>query len=138
MYCLPPNTMQGIAYATINSWNSVYSNEWCTYVSAQVHEIGHNLNLAHSNERGIEYDDRSGLMGFSYPFSDAPQMCFNSAKSWQLQWYRSRHLELDSISRTAYRGELASILEDPDQISAIPMLVKINNGNTDYFELHQF
>ncbi|GFH47009.1 hypothetical protein CTEN210_03484 [Chaetoceros tenuissimus] len=98
-----------------------------------VHEIGHNLNLAHSNERGIEYDDRSGLMGFSYPFSDAPQMCFNSAKSWQLQWYRSRHLKLDSISRTAYRGELASILEDPDQISATPMLIKINNGNTDYF-----
>lgn len=46
MYCLPPNTMSGIAYAYINSWNSVYSNQWCTYVSGQMHEIGHNLNLA--------------------------------------------------------------------------------------------
>ena len=36
MYCLPPNTMSGIAYAYINSWNSVYSNEWCNYVSAQM------------------------------------------------------------------------------------------------------
>jgi hypothetical protein len=32
MYCLPPNTMSGIAYAYINSWNSVYSNQWCTYL----------------------------------------------------------------------------------------------------------
>ena len=45
MYCLPAGTMEGIAYAYINSWNSVYSNQWCTYVSAQMHEIGHNLNL---------------------------------------------------------------------------------------------
>ena len=45
MYCLPAATMSGIAYAYINSWNSVYSNQWCTYVSAQMHEIGHNLNL---------------------------------------------------------------------------------------------
>ena len=45
MYCLPANTMNGIAYAYVNSWNSVYSNEWCTYVSGQLHEIGHNLAL---------------------------------------------------------------------------------------------
>jgi hypothetical protein len=37
MYCLPSGTMSGIAYAYINSWNSVYSNQWCTYVSAQMH-----------------------------------------------------------------------------------------------------
>ena len=37
MYCLPSGTMSGIAYAYINSWNSVYSDNWCTYVSAQMH-----------------------------------------------------------------------------------------------------
>lgn len=37
MYCLPPNTMIGIAYAYVNSWLSVYSDSWCTYVSAQMH-----------------------------------------------------------------------------------------------------
>jgi len=37
MYCLPPGTMNGIAYAYINSWMSVYSDYWCTYVSAQMH-----------------------------------------------------------------------------------------------------
>jgi hypothetical protein len=39
MYCLPSGTMNGIAYAYINSWNSVYSNEWCNYVSGQMHEV---------------------------------------------------------------------------------------------------
>lgn len=39
MYCLPSGTMAGIAYAYINSWNSVYSNEWCNYVSSQMHEV---------------------------------------------------------------------------------------------------
>ena len=28
MMCLPPNTMGGIAYANINSWRSVYSDNW--------------------------------------------------------------------------------------------------------------
>jgi len=37
MYCLPSGTMRGVAYAYVNSWNSVYSDNWCTYVSAQMH-----------------------------------------------------------------------------------------------------
>lgn len=40
MYCLPPRTMAGIAYAYINSWLSVFSDKWGLYVSAQMHEIG--------------------------------------------------------------------------------------------------
>lgn len=57
MYCLPSNAMSGIiAYAYINSWNSVYSDRWCSYLSTQMHEIGHNINLAHSNEQGTYRD----------------------------------------------------------------------------------
>lgn len=38
MYCLPPlSSNWGIAYAYIDSWNSVYSNEWCRYLSTQMH-----------------------------------------------------------------------------------------------------
>lgn len=42
--CLPPGTDGSwIAYAYINSALSVYNDEWCTYVSGQLHELGHNL-----------------------------------------------------------------------------------------------
>jgi hypothetical protein len=61
MYCLPAGTMIGIAYAYVNSWNSVYNNEWCDYMSVQMHEIGHNLNLAHANEIGA-YQDQTGMV----------------------------------------------------------------------------
>ncbi|GFH46557.1 hypothetical protein CTEN210_03031 [Chaetoceros tenuissimus] len=32
MYCLPPTVnWDGIAYAYVNNWNSVYNDEWCTH-----------------------------------------------------------------------------------------------------------
>merc|ERR1711971_566717 len=86
MYCLPPSTMGGIAYAYINSWLSVYSDQWCNYLSAQVHEVGHNLGYGHSNEVGT-YKDQTGMMGYSYSQDDGPLMCFNAAKSHQTGWY---------------------------------------------------
>jgi len=61
MYCLPPNTFDGVAYAYIDSWNSVYNDDWCLRLSAQMHEIGHNLNLGHSNEND-PYGDQSGMV----------------------------------------------------------------------------
>ena len=111
MYCYPPGTINGLAFAYVNWYLSMYNDDWCTYVSAQVHEIGHNLNLAHSNENGT-YKDQSCMvsvlmtklkhyfyefftsvfsfpsfssciqMGYSYSSSDTPLMCFNAAKSW--------------------------------------------------------
>jgi hypothetical protein len=72
MYCLPPGTMSGIAYAFINSWMSVYSNEWCNYPSGQMHELGHNFGYAHSNEGTTNYGDQSGMMGYSYSQDEGP------------------------------------------------------------------
>jgi len=43
MYCLPSGVMQGIAYAYVNSWNSVYTNDWCNYLSTQMHEVRYNI-----------------------------------------------------------------------------------------------
>ena len=38
MLCLPPGTSGGwIAYAYINHYLSVYNDNWCTYVSGQMH-----------------------------------------------------------------------------------------------------
>ncbi len=44
MVCIPPGTEGGwVAYAYVNSWLSVYNDNWCTSPSAQMHEIGHNI-----------------------------------------------------------------------------------------------
>jgi hypothetical protein len=61
MLCLPAGSMDGIAYAYINHWLSVYSDRWCNYPSTQMHEIGHNLGLAHANENGF-YKDQTGMV----------------------------------------------------------------------------
>ena len=57
MYCLPPDGMNGIAYAYVNFWVCIYSDTWCHSVSTQMHKIGHNLGLAHSEEGGAAYAD---------------------------------------------------------------------------------
>ena len=36
MYCLPVGTMNGIAYAFVDSWMSVYSDLWCTYLRCEL------------------------------------------------------------------------------------------------------
>jgi hypothetical protein len=61
MYCLPPGTMNGIAYAYVGHWISVYNDGWCGLLSGQMHEIGHNLNLGHANEKG-DYNDQTGMV----------------------------------------------------------------------------
>jgi len=54
MLCLPAGTSGSwIAYAYVNSWLSVYNNQWCGYVSGQVHELGHNLNLGEFCRRRV-------------------------------------------------------------------------------------
>mmetsp|Transcript_31023 Transcript_31023/g.65438 ORF Transcript_31023/g.65438 Transcript_31023/m.65438 type:complete len:898 (+) Transcript_31023:360-3053(+) len=130
MYCLPSGAMGGIAYAYVDSWNSVYSDEWCTYVSAQMHEIGHNLNFAHSNEAGT-YGDQTGMMGLSYPASDT-SMCFNGAKSWQAGWYADKEVTVDSAVTTCFSGDLHGIVDYP---TATTVLVKVRDDANlfDYF-----
>ena len=70
MFCMPTNSMGGIAYAWYYASDSVYSDNWCTYPSAQLHELGHNLGLAHSNHgtwpcssNSCTYGDQTGMMG---------------------------------------------------------------------------
>mmetsp|Transcript_38211 Transcript_38211/g.68890 ORF Transcript_38211/g.68890 Transcript_38211/m.68890 type:complete len:576 (+) Transcript_38211:87-1814(+) len=126
MYCLPPGTMSGIAYAYINSWNSVFDDDWCRYVSVQMHEIGHNINLAHSGE-GQTYDDQTGFMGYSYS-QDDQKMCFNNAKSWQLGWFpdAAATIGVGQSYNGPLKGQVNYIVGDPSQDR---VLVKIVSGS---------
>ena len=43
LFCFPPGTGGWLAYAFSNDQISFYNDKWCTYVSALLHEVGHNL-----------------------------------------------------------------------------------------------
>jgi len=133
LYCFPPNTMSGIAYAYYNSWNSLYSDNWCRSLSAKMHEIGHNINLDHSWDNGNQYGDQTGMMGSSYSNYVGPLMCFNAAKMSQLEWAKNKE-EVVTLSGGSYDGELAGYSEDYEDVDVPPMVVKLDiPGNTDYY-----
>jgi len=106
LFCMPPGTGNWLAYAFINHKYSFYNNLWCSSVSAQMHEVGHNMGLAHSGQEQDgqgKYDDQQGLMGYSYDQDDT-NMCFNPAKSFQLGWYDNKVLTIDPLSSDAELG----------------------------------
>eukprot|EP00537_Pseudo-nitzschia_pungens_P001583 CAMPEP_0172361126 /NCGR_PEP_ID=MMETSP1060-20121228/5013_1 /TAXON_ID=37318 /ORGANISM="Pseudo-nitzschia pungens, Strain cf. cingulata" /LENGTH=1053 /DNA_ID=CAMNT_0013083295 /DNA_START=158 /DNA_END=3319 /DNA_ORIENTATION=- len=118
LFCLPPGTGDWVAYAYVNDHRSYFNDKWCQRVSAQMHEIGHNLNLGHSGlPEQSSYADVSGMMGFAHEKDDAPIQCFNPAKSYQLGWYP---LQIKSIDPLALLNETS------------PPLQFILNGVSDY------
>ncbi|OEU10182.1 hypothetical protein FRACYDRAFT_247795 [Fragilariopsis cylindrus CCMP1102] len=99
LFCIPPGTGDWLAYAYVNRLDSYYNDNWCSSISTQVHEVGHNLGLAHSGEGFITYGDQSGMMGYSYDVDDAPKMCFNAAKSYELGWYTKQSKSVDPLTQ---------------------------------------
>jgi len=100
MLCLPPGSASGsnrnwIAYGYVNSWLTVFNDDFCESMTTQVHEIGHNLGLAHSGKDGISYGDKTGMMGYSYNRDNGPLQCFNPAKTYQLGWLNDKAVEVD-------------------------------------------
>jgi hypothetical protein len=131
MYALPSNTSGSwIAYAYVDSWLSVYNDKWATYLSAQMHEVGHNLDVAHSNEGGTEYADQSGMMGYSYSQDDGPVMCFNAAKSSRFSWYNNKELSFDNES---WSGKVVGLADYNVAAADHNVLLKIRSkdGNND-------
>ncbi|KAI2498223.1 Gametolysin peptidase M11 [Fragilaria crotonensis] len=134
MFCLPPGTSGSwIAYAIINGWRSVYNDKWCQYPSGQMHELGHNLNLAHSSEGSSAYGDQSGLMGYSYSVDETPKMCFNGANTWQLGWFPSFHVDIPFANSIYWDGNLVGFAER-DAASSISdrMIIRLRSS-VDYY-----
>ena len=61
-----PNNCPYAAYAYVNSWLSLYQGGYYKMTGVQVHELGHNLNLAHSGLGGGPYNDHTCMV--SPPF----------------------------------------------------------------------
>ncbi|KAI2504207.1 Gametolysin peptidase M11 [Fragilaria crotonensis] len=134
MVCMPPGTSGGwIAYAYINHWLSVFNNQWCGYPSGLLHELGHNLNLAHSSEGSTEYGDQSGLMGYSYGNDDGPIMCFNGPKTWQLGWFSEYHVDLSTATGISWSGNLVGFAQRANAAVTDKMIIRIQSSSTDTY-----
>jgi len=88
------------AYAYGWGTGSYYNAGWGGQISAQMHEVGHNIGLHHSGELSgsilvQEYGDQSGYMGFSTFSDDIPKMCYNPAQNWQMNWYADKQIDID-------------------------------------------
>jgi len=130
------------AYAYINHWMSCYVDGSHRFVGVQMHEIGHNLNLAHSGGLdGIdEYSDHSCHMGDASPFgNNQGAMCYNPAKSFQLArggngWYSENahdSLVWNPRDGTQWSGTIIGIADYNDNPNARPVVVKIESDGPD-------
>jgi hypothetical protein len=131
------------AYAYINSWNSVYQGNYYKYAAIQVHELGHNFNLAHSGGLdGATYTDHTCSMGNPLYGDNLGKMCYNPAKNWQIGWYDNANgkMLLDprggSASFDTQVLTLVGIAEYNIRTNTVnqPVVVKLETGaTTDYF-----
>lgn len=125
MLCMPPGTGAWIAYAYVNSWLSVFNDDWCQQLSTQVHEIGHNMGLPHSGRDGSSYADKSGMMGFSYKEKDSPQQCFNPSKSYQLGWYDGSVIDWNPSTQGTWFGTVVGVADYDENSNDQTTIIRI-------------
>jgi len=125
MVCIPKGTVgDWIAYALVDHWLSWFNNEWCTFASVQLHEMGHNLGLAHSGHGLVEYGDQSGMMGYSYSGDDFPIQCFNGPKSYDLGWFSSYTVDFNSGTFNTWHGDIVGFV-DRDNAGSRKMIIRM-------------
>lgn len=135
MMCLPPG-LEGdwVAFAGVGDWRSAYNSHYCGIISVSMHEMGHNLNLRHSNENG-DYRDFSGYMGAARDNEVGPIKCFNAEKNWHLGWYNDRAIQIDPLTDGPQLIELAAFV-DYDKTHD-NQYVLINVGNRYFLQFNR-
>jgi len=143
MYILPTELERGgDAFAYLGGYLSVFYDTIARSNIIQMHEIGHNFNMAHSGEGTYEYGDGTGVMGFAASYEhDNPLYCFNAAKSWWFGWYSDRHVEINPIE-SSMMGKMIGVndylagqasMEDPDQYTISRV---IGSGEEDLYFMY--
>lgn len=152
MICLPPGTGAWASSATVGGWRTVYNDVWCGFISAQMHELGHNLGLLvrrnglkgplfinqimprltepfvrqHSNVGSNQYMDFTSYMsaGFGTPYF--PSKTFNGANNFQLGWYNDRLIIVNPLQGPQLVN-LATFVDYGKSNKDFPVLIKIGN-----------
>ncbi|KAG7374717.1 polymorphic outer membrane domain containing protein [Nitzschia inconspicua] len=82
-----------------------------------LHEVGHNLGLAHAGEARVEYGDQTGMMGYSYS-QDDQYMCFNAVNNYQLQWFPGQYADVMASTYMASQTFVFNGVESAGSIGA--------------------
>jgi hypothetical protein len=154
-----------LAYALVNHPRSVYNHFWCGLSSATIHEVGHalsiillvrrrlplllkfhhhlqvghNLGLLHSSQGDQEYDDVTGMMGFSIYQEYGPRSCFNARKNWHLGWFDDRSIDLtDSIKTSSWGGRLVAFVDYNVTAPGDVVLIQVGNLFLQYNRARDF
>lgn len=124
--CPPGMTGAWQGYANVDHWMSVYKHTKTDNINVTMHETGHNLNLAHSGEAGLEYGDNTGYMGSKTTTYSA----FNGAKSSQLGWYSDREFVI-SDATDSWTGNLVGVVDYAKASGDEQVLLKVQGANGD-------
>jgi len=107
-----------------------------------MHELGHNLNLAHSG--GLDrqtYTDHTGLMGNPLWEDDVGRMCFNPVKNFQIAkggqgWYDDKHFvkfNSGTTSGTSWLGKIIGVADYSNNPSNHPIVLELETGGANWF-----
>jgi len=135
MFCFPPGETNFLAFAYPSSKYSFYNNDWCGYVTTQMHEVGHNLGLAHSGQPGEgEYGDGTGAMGGSSAKDDI-RKCYNPQKNYQLGWYEDKVKTIDPLDGDGYREYVLNGVADymSNENALVVLRLKQRSSEQDYY-----
>ena len=131
------------AYGYVNHWVLVTLGQNWAYPAVIMHELGHNLNLAHSGGLdGGSYTDHTCLMGNPLFSDDVGRMCFNPVKNFQIAmgsggWYEDEHIQSwnsGTTGGTSWSGKIIGLADYGSNPNDLPFILKLETGTaSDYF-----